>query len=525
LGSGDHLRTDARPVVARHQHKDAVEGQTFPRQPASPAAGSHFPAGSGRLGEVSEPLDLDLCGQAGLLARGELPAFELISAAIDRLTAGAELNVLVDEQFDSALERARALDATPRRERPALAGVPFLLKDLGEPQAGRPERMGSVALADHVAERTAASVSAYEAAGLIVCGRTSTPEFGNHCATEPALTGPTLNPWDRAISPGGSSGGSAAAVAARMVPAASGGDGTGSIRMPASCCGLVGLKPRRGRVSLAPGSVALDGLAVKGALTRSVRDSAALLDVVAGGSPGDPYTAPKAPGRFLDAVGADPGPVRILSAERPPFGVVDREVQAIADRAAAALAGLGHHLSTGAADFDAESLRRSISVIHAVDNAATVRWVTRWLGRPPHEDALDPVTWDMAREGERLSAVDHLAAVDAMYEQSRRAAAIFAAADVVLCPTLNRVGMAPGVLSASRGSVDAFFDVEFSITGWTALVNATGWAAISLPIGEVRGWPVGVQLIAPDETVLLSLAAQLEIALPWGDRRPPVPAR
>jgi amidase len=470
---------------------------------------------------VTEPLDLDLCGQAALVRGGEVSAVELVTAAIGRLEGNRDLNVLVDEQFDAALEVARAIDATPRDVRGPLAGVPFLLKDLGEPQAGRPERMGSVALAEHIAEHTAASVVAYEAAGLVICGRTNTPEFGNHCATEPALAGPTLNPWNRDVSPGGSSGGSAAAVAAHMVAGASGGDGTGSIRMPASCCGVVGLKPRRGRTSLAPGSVALDGLAVKHALTRSVRDTAALLDVLAGERPGDPYSAPQPTGRFLDAVGAEPGQVRILTAERPPFpGEVDPEVQAVADLAAQALAGLGHHITPGAVDLDAAALRRSISVIHAVDNAATLAWVTQWLGRPPREDELDPVTWDMAREGEALSAVEHLGALEAMYEQSRRAACVFAGADVVLCPTLNVVGIAPGALSSSRGSVDAFFDVEFSLTGWTALANATGWAAISLPVGEVRGLPVGIQLIAPDETLLLALAAQLEVALPWAERRP-----
>jgi amidase len=306
-----------------------------------------------------------------------------------------------------------------------------------------------------------------------------------------------------------------------MVAAASGGDGTGSIRMPASCCGVVGLKPRRGRTSLAPGSVALDGLAVKHALTRTVRDTAALLDVLAGERPGDPYGAPAPAGGFRETVAADPGALRILAAECPPFpGEVDPEVQAVADLAARALAELGHHITPGTADVDGAALRRSISVIHAVDNAATLGWITDWLGRPPREEELDPVTWDMAREGAELSAVEHLAALDTMYAQSRRAAHVFDAADVVLCPTLNRVGIAPGTLSSSRGSVDAFFDQEFSITGWTALANATGWAAISLPVGEVGGLPVGVQLIAPNETVLLALAAQLELALPWAERRP-----
>ena len=214
--------------------------------------------------------------------------------------------------------------------------------------------------------------------------------------------------------------------------------------------------------------------------------------------------------------------MRILRAERPPFpGAVDPRVQEVADAAAATLEQLGHHLSPGTVQIDPEVLRRAISVIHAVDNAGTFGWLQDELGRDPEPEELDPVTWDMVREGLALTAVDHAAAVDDLHAQSRRAAQIFQNADVVLAPTLNILPPAPGELSASRGTVDAFFDVEFAATGWTALANATGWAAISLPLGEVAGLPVGVQLLAPDEAVLLRLAAQLERALPWADRRPP----
>jgi amidase len=160
-------------------------------------------------------------------------------------------------------------------------------------------------------------------------------------------------------------------------------------------------------------------------------------------------------------------------------------------------------------------------VFHAVDNAKTFRWLTEELGRPPQEDELEPVTWDMLREGLQLSAVDHAAAIDDLHAQTRRAAVAFERGDVLLCPTLNVLPPPPGSLSVSRGTVDAFFDVEFSVTGWTAVANATGWAAITLPIGEVDGLPVGVQLLAPDEAVLLRVAAQLEQALPWAERRPP----
>jgi amidase len=460
----------------------------------------------------------DLTEQAALVRDGAVSAPELVAAAIARLEGASELNVLVHEQFEAAREAAGA----PLREGP-LAGVPFLLKDLAEPQAGFPERMGSRALRDHVADETAWSVERYLAAGLIICGRTNTPEFGNHCATEPSLFGPTLNPWNAGVSPGGSSGGSAAAVAAGLVGGASGGDGTGSIRMPSSCCGLVGLKPRRGRSSVAPSAgQALDGLVNKHALTRTVRDSALLLDVVAGTAPGDPYTAPPPARPFVDEVGADPGRLRVIHATRPPFpGRVDGRVQAVADHAAEVLEELGHHVEPGAVPLDPEVVRRSIAAIHAVDNATTFGWLCHELGRRPEPDELDPVTWDMVREGLELTAVDHASAIDDLHAQTRRAAVAFESNDVLLCPTLNVLPPSPGSLSASRGTVDAFFDVEFAATGWTAVANATGWAAISLPLGEIDGLPVGVQLLAPDEAVLLRVAAQLELALPWSNRYPP----
>jgi amidase len=469
----------------------------------------------------AELMRIDVSGQAELVRRGQVSALELVDAAIDRLQSAPELNVLVHEQFDAA--RASAARLPDSRPRGPLSGVPFLLKDLAEPQAGLPERMGSRALRDHVAEETAWTVERYLAAGLIICGRTNTPEFGNHCATEPSLFGPTINPWNAAVSPGGSSGGSAAAVAAGLIGAASGGDGTGSIRMPSSCCGLVGLKPRRGRSSFAPSSgQALDGLVNKHALTRSVRDSALLLDVVAGSAPGDPYSAPLPVRPFAQEVGADPGRLRIMHAPGPPFpGELDGRVQAVADRAAEALQSLGHDVAPGAPRFDPEVVRRSIAVIHAVDNAVTSGWLESELGRRPQPDELDPVTWDMVDEGLTLTAVDHATAVDELHAQARQAALAFESADVLLCPTLNTLPPPPGALSASRGSVDAFFDAEFVVTGWTPVANATGWAAISLPLGEVDGLPVGVQLLAPDEAVLFRVAAQLEIALPWADRRPP----
>lgn len=460
----------------------------------------------------------DVTEQAALVRGGEVSALELIDAAIARLEGAPELNLLVNEQF----EAARAAASKPLPDGP-LAGVPFLLKDLAEPQAGLPEHLGSRALRDHVATETAWTVERYLAAGLIICGRTSTAEFGNHCATEPALFGRACNPWNLELSPGGSSGGSAAAVAAGLVGAASGSDGTGSIRMPSACCGLVGLKPRRARSSSAPSAgQTLDGLATKHALTRTVRDSALLLDVIAGSAPGDPYTAPALPRPLAREVGVDPGPLRILRLERPPFpGTPDPRIEAVVDETAGALEALGHRIETGVLSLDPEAVRRAISVIHAVDNACTFNWLVEELGRRPERDELDPVTWDMVNEGLELSAIDHRSAVDDLHAQSRLAARVFDAADLVLCPALNVLPPPPGALSASRGSVDAFFDVEFAATGATAVANATGWPAITLPLGEVEGLPVGVQLMATDEARLIRVAAQLERTMPWAHRRPP----
>jgi amidase len=266
----------------------------------------------------------------------------------------------------------------------------------------------------------------------------------------------------------------------------------------------------------------LDGLVNKHALTRTVRDTALLLDVVAGSAPGDPYTAPLPNRPFVTEVGADPGRLRVMLAPGPPFpGQLDPRVQAVADQAGLALEQLGHEVASGAPELDPQVVRHAISVIHAVDNAATFGWLKQELGRPPEPSELDPVTWDMLREGLELTAVNHAAAIDDLHAQTRRGAVAFESNDVLLCPTLNVLPPPPGSLSASRGTVDAFFDVEFSVTGWTTVANATGWAAITLPLGEVDGLPVGVQLFAPDETVLLRVAAQLESALPWADRHPP----
>ena len=470
---------------------------------------------------------LDAIAQAGLAACGELSATELLEAAIVRLEATRGLNAVIVDLFDRGRQQAAALDASGALRNGhagPLAGVPFLLKDLGASLAGAPEAMGSRALRTHVASETAWIVDSYLAAGLLVFGKTNTPEWGNHCTTEPSLFGPTVNPWSPSITPGGSSGGSAAAVAAGVVPAASGGDGTGSIRVPASCCGLVGLKPRRGRTSFAPGAGhGLEGLVNEHALTRTVRDSAALLDAVAGSAPGDPYTAPVPNVPFLQSITQRPAATRILIATASPFPgpTIHPDVVAAVERTGTMLSGLGHIVEPGAPTIDTDAVADAIAVLHTVSNAELHALATAHLGREPHKDEFEPSTWVMVREGFRTSGVAYADAIGAVHAQTRRFVAGMSGHDVLLVPTLLTPPPPYALLDQPRGTTRAFFDVEFATTGWTSLANVTGWAAISLPLGRTSdGLPIGVQLMAADETILLQLAAQLETAAPWADRWP-----
>lgn len=469
---------------------------------------------------------LDATGHAALVQHGEATPTELVEAAIGRVEAGRELNAVISERFDAARAEAAAVAADG-----PLAGVPVLLKELGAALAGTPARMGCRALRDNVAAQTGVLVRRLQDAGAIVLGTTNTPEWGNHCTTEPVLTGPTVNPLDPGRSPGGSSGGSAVAVATGQVPLASGGDGTGSIRVPAACCGVVGLKPRRGRTTMAPGGGhGLEGLVNEHGLTRSVRDTALLLDVIGGPVLGDPYGAPP-PARPFAAETHEQhvGPVRVALALDPPLGgTLDAGHRAATEAAAAALAGLGHAVDTawrpagasadarradvGRLGVDADAIAEAVAVLHGVSNLELVALATEVLGRPPAEDELEPSSWQMAREGLAISGATYAGAIATLHAQTRRFVAALGEAEVLLVPALlEPVGL--GVVNQPRASVADFFRVEFAVTGWTVLANVSGWAALVLPFGsDAAGRPVGVQLMAPDEAVLLRLGAQLERA-------------
>lgn len=470
---------------------------------------------------------IDAVGQGALVRAGDVSAVELLDAAIIRLEAARELNAVILDLFDRGRDQAARLDAAGRDrdgQTGPLSGVPFLLKDLGASLAGTREAMGSRALRTHVATQNSWIVDRYLQAGLTVFGKTNTPEWGNHCTTEPSLFGATVNPWSPTVTPGGSSGGSAAAVAAGVVPAASGGDGTGSIRVPASCCGLVGLKPRRGRSSFAPDAGhSLEGLVNAHALTRTVRDSAALLDVIAGSAPGDPYTAPPPASRYSQAIASKPAAQRVLISTASPFPgpPTDPAVVTAVEDAGRLLVDLGHIVEKGAPTIDPDAVADAIAVLHTVSNVGLHALAVNHLGREPDEDEFEPSTWVMVREGFCTTGVAYAGAIDAIHAQTRRFAAGMSGYDVLLVPTLLTGPPPYALLDQPRGSTRAFFDVEFATTGWTSLANVTGWAAISLPLASTdNGLPIGVQLMAPDEMVLLQLAAQLEMAAPWTQRRP-----
>jgi amidase len=467
---------------------------------------------------------LDALGQAELVRSGQLTATELVEAAIRRIeSVNPQLNAVVTRLFDRALDEARSpLPDTP------LAGVPFLLKDLGAEMAGIRQTAGSRALRDHRPTSDSPMVELYRSAGLIVVGRTNTPEFGNHSTTEPVLFGPTLNPWDPAVTVGGSSGGSAAAVAAGMVPAAHGGDGAGSLRIPASCCGVFGLKPSRGRVSRAPAGEEIGGLNVRHAITRSVRDSAALLDVVAGPLPGDPYFAAPPVRPFLDEVGVHPGRLRIAWTDRPPLDVPVDPVCATAVRETAdLLATLGHEVEQAAPEFDGEVLIEPLVLVWAVANVEAALECERVLGRQLRTDELEVTTWELVELGRSRSALELVAAVSSLSAAARRIGVFFETYDAWLTPTLAQRPMPLGVLNRSYGGAAEWWRFDCSFNAWNPIANITGQPAMSVPLSWTdEGLPIGSLVFGRygQETTLFRLAAQLEAARPWAGRIPPIHA-
>jgi amidase len=477
------------------------------------------------MGIGADLAGLDAVAQADLVRRHEVSALELVDAAIaniERLDGG--LNAVVHRRFD----KARAEAMAPKGG--AFAGLPFLVKDLVAHSDGDPfhEGIRGVAKQGYRARADTALIRRFREAGLICVGRTNTPELGLVPTTEPALYGPTRNPWDVTRSPGGSSGGSAAAVAARMVPVAHGNDGGGSIRIPASCCALVGLKPTRGRVSLAPdfGDVA-GGIVHEHVLTRSVRDTAALLDCVAGPEPGEPYSAPAPARAFADEVGCDPDRHRIGLMTAAPGGFTDvhEECRAAVMETGRLLTDCGHEVDRAhPRALDEDGFAHHFGVLFQVFAHFALGWWQRETGRPLGREDVEPLTWALVEAATRIAAADYLASLEWLQAYSRRVATWWAGGfDLLVTPTLPHPPLPLGSYPADdlrRAAVAAIKTVTF-----TAPFNVTGQPAISLPLHwTADGLPVGVQIVAAygREDVLLRIASQIELVRPWAGRRPPI---
>ena len=458
-----------------------------------------------------EELDATAC--AALIRRGEISPLEMVDAAIARIEErNPALNAIVTPMFEIARERARG----PLPDGP-FRGVPYLLKDLMGTWAGVRETSGSALLRDFVAPFDSELVTRLKAAGFIVLGKTNTPEFGIVPTTESACFGAARNPWNRGHSTGGSSGGSACAVAARMVPAAHANDGGGSIRIPAACCGLFGLKPTRGRNPLGPifGDV-MNGLVVEHAVTRSVRDSAAILDATCGADAGAPYFAPAPARPFLQEVGAPTGRLRIgVTIDSPLGGATHADCAAAVRATARLLTDQGHHVEEIRAQLDPAALQDAFIKIYACGIAQNVAMASLAVGRQPEANDLEPLTAALAEMGRGISGADYLMAVLTLQLATRQLVAAMDGFDLWLTPTLTEPPVPLGTLDSPaddplRGLMRASTYVPF-----TALCNFTGQPAMSFPLHwNEASLPIGVHFVARQgaEALLFRLAAQLEEA-------------
>ncbi len=472
---------------------------------------------------------LDAVAQAELVRRGEVKPLELVEAAIARLERlDPELNVLVTRQYD----RARGEAASGELPDGPLCGVPFLLKDLGAHLTGDPVYSGMSVLqkADWREPGEAYFAGKLRRAGLVTLGRTTTPELGLLPTTESRAHGATHNPWNLDHSPGGSSGGSAAAVAAGLVPAAHASDGGGSIRIPANHCGLVGLKPSRGRTSFGPGlGDRWAGFSAEGFVTRSVRDTAALLDIVSGEMPGDPYTAPPPARPYAAEVGADPGRLRIGLMPRAARGETHPDCVTAATAAAHLLESLGHGVEESHPDaLDDPLAGRGFLAVITGATAEILSECAEKIGRPLEEADVEAGTWKMAEIGRALSAPEYVSAVRLNHAQTRRMASWWELGfDLLLTPTCALPPPPLGFFAPTDDEPNRALAHSIPFSVFTSPFNVTGQPAISLPLHwNDAGLPVGVQLVARSgcEDLLLRVAAQLEAAQPWRSRIPPVHA-
>ena len=458
---------------------------------------------------------------ATLVRTGQISSAELVAAALERIEAlQPSINAFTHIDAEEALAAAEAVTADDPRP---FAGVPIAIKDTA-PVAGMPYTMASDIFGDFVAGHDAFVVRRIREAGFVIVGKTSMSEFGILPVSEPRRFGPVRNPWDIGRTPGGSSGGAGAAVASGMLPLAHGADGGGSIRIPASCCGLVGLKPTRGRISRGP-ELGDDFLVQDGVLTRTVADTASMLDILGGYEVGDTTWAPPPPERFASAAARDPGKLRIgYTTTAPIEAPLEPECERATLDAARLLEDLGHDVDEVTAPWGQEQdLLQIFTIIFGTPVAMAIYFGGLVTGREPAPELLEPLSWTFWEGIRERNALDYLLARSQLSAISRGIIALWESYDVVLTPGLAGRPVPIGEIDACSDDPREDFRRSGRFTPYTAIFNVTGQPAISVPLyhGD-DGLPTAVQLAGrpADEATLLALAAQLEGARPWADRRP-----
>jgi len=462
----------------------------------------------------------DGLGLAELVARGEVTALELLESALERLEKHRELGAVPIQMIDEA--RRTIANGVPDGP---FAGVPFLLKDLHVLYEGAPTTFGSSLFVDFVADHDSELVTRYKGAGFVAFGKSASPEFGITATTESRLYGPTRNPWKTSHSSGGSSGGAAAAVAAGILPVANASDGGGSIRIPASCCGLFGLKPTRARTPMGPDAgEGWAGMSTQHVVSRSVRDSAAALDATHGPAPGDPYAAPPPPRPYLEEVGRDPGKLRIaLQTDTFNGAPTHEDCRAAAEHAAQLCRELGHEVTEARFEVDAQEFGEATGAVISSNLRSTVMDRAAQLGRALEPDDIEPMTYAMVMNAENVSGETYARSVRTIHRVGREFAAFARDFDIWLTPTMATPPLPLGVIGLDMKDPAATIAGLDRSIGFTQLFNATGSPAASVPLyWNADGLPVGAQLVGRfgEDGALLCLAAQLEQAQPWFDRRP-----
>jgi amidase len=463
---------------------------------------------------------------AGMVRAGEISARELVQTSLDRIEElNPELNAFVQIDGERALATADAIGPGDRRP---FAGVPVAIKN-NRPVSGLRLTYGCSLMAEHVADYDHNVTRRLREAGFVIVGSTTLPEYGILPTTEARIFGPTRNPWDLQRTPGGSSGGAAAAVASGMLPVAHGNDGGGSIRIPAACCGLVGLKPSRGRISAAP-ELGDSSLGIDGMLTRTVADSAAILDVLEGYELGDATWAPPPSEPFAQSALAAPGRLRIAATTFAPIAeatVDPLAAQAVAD-AAELLRSLGHEVVEVEPPWRIEGLQELFGAVFSNHIALSIAYSGAIAGREPTERDMESMSWAIYSMIRKLGAVQGMAAGVQLQAHTRRLISFLSPYDALLTPALAERPLPLGTLDTAAPEPMSTFTRSGLFTPFTPVFNASGQPGISLPLYEGEdGLPLAVQLVGrpAGEGALLALATQLEAALPWAGRRPQVAAK